>query len=527
MCDQLRFDYLSCFGNSILQTPNIDSIARKGTLFQNAYVQSPVCASSRASYYTGRYVDSHEVWWNDFPLPIDVLTLGDYTKENNIRNVLIGKSHATANKQGLKRLGIQNDSDIGRLISEQGFENYARHDGLYRDGYHTSCKYYDFLKSLGYTADNPWHDNANSAVGQDNDVLSGWLYENNNKPANIKDEHSETAFITQEAMRFMEQMQGQDQSWICHLSYIKPHWPYMVCEPYFSMYKDCLIPKAKRSAIELDWQDDLLKAYRLQPAAKTFQNEEVRKAIIPTYMALIKQIDDHLGKLFTFMKRNGLEQNTMIIFTSDHGDYLGDHFMGEKDFFHQEIIKNPLLIYDPSLKKQPSEIKELVEAVDIIPTILDYYNIDKPAHVLEGRSLYHLLQGDQVGPWRDCVFCEYDYSMMAIRMHLSQPVDQCRIYMVFDGRYKYIKPIGYNAILFDLQQDQNEFKNIAKEREDLCKTFEDKLHHWLLRNNNHTSFSYQKVQAYKQVLNDIPIGYWDQKQMDDDIVQLKKLFGNT
>ena len=522
MCDQLRFDYLSCYGNKNIATPHIDSIAKKGTLFHKAYIQSPVCASSRTSYYTGKYVDSHGVWWNDFPLSIDIKTLGDYVKDKSIRNVLIGKSHATANIAGLKRLGIDEKSSMGKFISQYGFEAYCRHDGLYPDGYHQSAPYTKYLKSQQYEANNPWHDNANSARDDKGNILSGWLYENSDKAAAIKDEDSETAFITHQAMQFMDEMEKKEDSWICHLSYIKPHWPYMVSEPYFSQFKDTPIPSAKRDISEIENEHPLLHAYRKQPAAITFKNEKARQCVIPTYMAMIKQIDDYLGKLFAFMQEKELDKNTMIVFTSDHGDYLGDHFMGEKDFFHEEIIKTPLIIYDPFIKEQPKNIHAMVEAIDLVPTFLDYYNIEKPRHILEGRSLYNLLQGKTTAH-KQYVYAEYDYSMMAIRRHLKQPIDECRIYMVFDGRYKYIKPIGFEPLLFDLQSNPDEFDNIANAHSAICLKLDTILYKWLLRNNNHTSFSYEEVDDYKYVLTDIPIGYWDEAQMHDDIKILESL----
>ena len=129
-----------------------------------------------------------------------------------------------------------------------------------------------------------------------------------------------------------------------------------------------------------------------QRVSRTFARDEVRDEVIPVYMGLIKQIDDQLGLLFAFMEERGLLENTMIVFTSDHGDYLGDHWMGEKDLFHEPSVKVPLIVYDPSSEADGARgtvCDELVESIDLIPTFLEALGADpaEQSHRLEGRSL--------------------------------------------------------------------------------------------------------------------------------------------
>jgi arylsulfatase A-like enzyme len=118
MCDQLRFDYLSCYGHPHLHTPNIDALASRGVRFTQAYVQSPVCGPSRMSAHTGRYMRSHGANWNRFPLPIGQPTLGDHLAELGVRNVLVGKTHMQADTEGMRRLGIDPASSLGVQVSE-------------------------------------------------------------------------------------------------------------------------------------------------------------------------------------------------------------------------------------------------------------------------------------------------------------------------------------------------------------------------------------------------------------------------
>ena len=131
MADQLRWDYLSCYGHPHLKTSNIDGLAKKGVQFESAFVQSPVCGPSRASYYTGRTVFSHGSTWNQVPLPIGELTIGDYLRQSGIRTGVVGKTHMRPDLEGMSRLGITKDTEIGLIVSEPGFDPYERDDGLH------------------------------------------------------------------------------------------------------------------------------------------------------------------------------------------------------------------------------------------------------------------------------------------------------------------------------------------------------------------------------------------------------------
>ena len=134
MCDQLRWDYLSCYGHPRLRTPHIDSLAARGVRFTRAYVQSPVCGPARMSFYTGRYVQSHGASWNGFPLKVGEMTMGDYLRPLGLDAVLVGKTHMQADSEGMQRLGIDPDSVIGVRVAECGFDPYERDDGLHAIG---------------------------------------------------------------------------------------------------------------------------------------------------------------------------------------------------------------------------------------------------------------------------------------------------------------------------------------------------------------------------------------------------------
>ncbi|MGI9493441.1 MAG: sulfatase-like hydrolase/transferase, partial [Geminicoccaceae bacterium] len=349
MADQLRWDYLSCYGHPHLKTPNIDALAARGVRFTNAFVQSPVCGPSRASFYTGRTVFSHGSTWNGVPLPIGELTLGDYLRPIGVRTAVVGKTHMVPDKDGMARLGLNESTDIGCLISEPGFDAYERDDGLHpnprlrlRGG---KLRYNDWLREHGYEGENPWNDYANAAEGPDGEVLSGWALRNSNLPARVGEEHSETAYMTMRAKDFIQET--GDTPWLCHLSYIKPHWPYMAPAPYHDMYGPATFAPVHRDEAERADPNPVYRAFMEMKVSQTFSRQGTRETVLPAYMGLVKQIDDHLGRLFAWMEEIGIAEDTMIVFTSDHGDYLGDHWLGEKELFHECSVRVPLIIHDP------------------------------------------------------------------------------------------------------------------------------------------------------------------------------------
>ena len=333
MADQLRFDYLSCYGHPHLETPHIDALAARGVQFTNAYVQSPVCGPSRMSAYTGRYVRSHGSTWNGMPLRVGEPTLGDHLREVGARAVLVGKTHMIADLEGMAWLGIDPSSEIGVARSECGFEPFERDDGLHPNSPRQQWSAYDdYLVAHGFDSENPWEDFANSGLDDDGELLSAWLLKNSRLAANVPEEHSETAYMTDRAMAFMQEAREDGRPWMCHLSYIKPHWPYIVPAPYHDMYDERHIVAPVRSDDERETDHPLLRAYQAARVCQSFSRDHVREHVIPAYMGLIKQLDDNLGRLFAWMDAEGFSENTIIAFTSDHGDYMGDHWMGDKDF---------------------------------------------------------------------------------------------------------------------------------------------------------------------------------------------------
>jgi arylsulfatase A-like enzyme len=519
MCDQLRYDYLSCAGHKTLQTPNIDALAARGVRFSNTYVQSPICGPSRMSFYTGRYVSTHGATGNFVPLRIGEKNIGDHLKPLGMRPVLVGKTHMVADQEGMARLGVDPASEIGVHHAQAGFEPYERDDGIHPDlKVRPDVAYNKYLMERGYDDHvNPWHWAANS-VDRDGEVRSGFFNDVADKPARVTNEESETPYMTRRAMQFMDEDDGE-KPWLLHLSYIKPHWPYIAPAPYNDMYGPDDVQPVHRSEGELEGTNPLAALYQDRVSARTFSKDTPREVTIPAYMGLIKQIDDQLGVLFDYMEDRELMKDTMIVFTSDHGDYFGDHWMGDKDFFHDPAVKVPLIIADPdpACNATRGTVQDLpVEAIDLVPTFIDYAGGEVPEHIIDGRSLMPLLRGENT-PWRDYVISEYDYFMQPFSPKTGRKPLDCRIYMIANAAWKYIHAPGYPPMLFDLTNDPDEFIDLGRSdaHAEARQAMHNALADWALQYRQRETVS--EEQAGQMVgLEDklgVLIGYWDEEDI--------------
>lgn len=520
MADQLRYDYLSCYGHPHLHTPHIDALAARGVRFTNAYVQSPVCGPSRMSAYTGRYVRSHGSTWNGMPLRVGEPTLGDHLRESGARAVLVGKTHMAADAEGMAWLGIDPASEIGVRVSECGFEPFERDDGLHPYGVRQAWSDYDdYLVANGFESRNPWEDFANSGKDDDGELLSGWLLKNSRLAANIPEEHSETAYMTNRAMDFMRDAMNDDRPWVCHLSYIKPHWPYIVPAPYHDLYDESHIVAPVRSDAERGNDHPLMQAYLEARVCRSFSRDQVREHVIPAYMGLIKQLDDNLGRLFAWMEDQGLSDNTIVAFTSDHGDYLGDHWMGDKDFYHEMAVKVPLVIADPRPAANATRglvTDALVEMIDLAPTFMSAVHCPAKPHVIEGRDLTPILHGTD-GFSRRYVISEHDYHWSEMARSLEQPQQDAHTTMIYDGRWKFVRCEGFRPVLFDLESDPQELIDLGASEDPEHVTvrtrMEAALLNWATRHHTRiTATPAVLARQTKAAETGILIGFWDEAE---------------
>ncbi|MXU65187.1 sulfatase-like hydrolase/transferase [Oceanomicrobium pacificus] len=532
MYDQLRHDYLSCAGHPHLQTPNMDRLAARGLRFTNAYVQSPVCGASRMSFYTGRYMSSHGATWNNVPLKVGEQTLGDHLRRCGMRSWLIGKTHMKADADGMDRLGIAHDGVIGTRLGEAGFDTWVRDDGLWAEGpagpYDGRRSPYNaYLAARGYGGTNPWHDHANSSVDADGNTASGFLMRHAGKPAHVHEPDSETAWLTDRAIDFLDS-DAANSRWLAHLSYIKPHWPYIVPAPYHALYNADHVPPVMRDTAERQDPHPVFGAFMDGDISRSFHDPKVRDTIIPAYMGLIKQCDDHLGRLLDHLEATGRDRDTMIVLTSDHGDYLGDHWMGEKDLFHAPSVKVPLIIVDPRPNADATRGRTcdaLVEAIDLAPTFVEVAGGTPPDHILEGRSLRPWLYGETPDKWRTAAISEYDYGATEVADQLGQAPRDCRLFMVATKEWKLMAAAGFERVmLFDLVTDPDELHDLGTDpaHADKVQEMMDLLNRWSRRMSQRTTISEDAMRARRGGADrvGILIGVWDEAGVPQDTLDI-------
>ncbi|MEM9241254.1 MAG: sulfatase-like hydrolase/transferase, partial [Pseudomonadota bacterium] len=353
----------------------------------------------------------------------------------------------------------------------------------------------------------------------DGELLSAWLLQNSRLAANVPEEHSETAYMTNRAMDFMEDAVSDGRPWMCHLSYIKPHWPYIVPAPYHDMYDERHIVPPVRSDAERQSDHPLMQAYLGARVCQSFSRDHVREHVIPAYMGLIKQLDDNLGRLFAWMDDKGLTENTIIAVTSDHGDYMGDHWMGDKDFYHEMAVKVPLIIADPRTEADESRgavSDALVEMIDLAPTFMSALGCEAKPHIIEGRDLTPILHKTE-GFSRRYVISEHDYHWSDMARALNVPQEDAHTTMIFDGRWKYIRCEGFRPVLFDLETDPLELVDLgasdAPEHIEVRARMEAALLTWATRHHTRITATPQVLARQKQAAaSGILIGFWDAEE---------------
>jgi arylsulfatase A-like enzyme len=198
--------------------------------------------------------------------------------------------------------------------------------------------------------------------------------------------------------------------------------------------------------------------------AENFARDETVSTVRPAYQGLIAQLDHHLGRVWDTMERLGRWRDTLVVFCSDHGDYLGDHWLGEKELFHDCIQRVPFILFDPSAEADAtrgSVDHRLVEAIDVVPTMLDAMALNPAEHLVEGRSLLPLTRGREI-EWRDAAFSELDWTFRGARRRLGLPTGHHHAWMVRTAQWKYVHWTGgLRPMLFDLTADPDELQDLG------------------------------------------------------------------
>jgi arylsulfatase A-like enzyme len=225
-------------------------------------------------------------------------------------------------------------------------------------------------------------------------------------------------------------------------------------------------------------------------------SEDEIKQMRATYFGMMTEIDDCLGKVFAELDAQGKWDDTLIIFTSDHGEQLGDHHLLGKVGYFDESFRIPLIVKDPRRKDRAGEIEDcFTESVDVMPTIIDWLDGTVP-HTCDGRSLLPILEGKKPDDWRTELHYEYDYR----DIHYSQPeaflgvgMDDAGLCVIQDENYKYVHFTSLPPLFFDLKKDPHQFANLAEDPAyaSLIKTYAQKMLSWRMKHADRTLTAYR------------------------------------
>jgi arylsulfatase len=349
--DQHRVDCIGAYGNKDIKTPNIDNLAKEGMLFKNSYCTLPICTPSRYSLISGMYVHEHKGWTNHCTLNPDIETLPDVLKNAGYKTKAIGKMHYTP------------------TYLDVGFEEMTLAEqhgpGRWDDDYHRDLMKNDLVDRIDMIDQLPeYHENAPEE----------FLKSFGTAVTNLPDEFYSTNWIAEHAVETIEEW-GESGNMLM-IGFIKPHHPFDPPKKWAEMYdpdKLELLPGWIKQPISHDTKQNpgYYENIKLDEAA-------LRKTMA-YYYASITQIDFEIGRIIKVLKDKGLYDNTIIIYTSDHGEHLGYHHQILKGgYLYESIMKVPLIIKYPGSQYAGTEDIKLVSNIDLAPTILNTAGLKVP-----------------------------------------------------------------------------------------------------------------------------------------------------
>lgn len=469
--DQMRSDALGCYGNDFVKTPALDGLAAEGVRFESCIVQASPCGPSRACLMSGTYLHRNRSTRNKVPLADAENNWGAWLREAGRKPVLVGNHDYTIDPAILPE-GDERCRTFAYDNTLPGFDTELYHESFSRE-------YGEFLRRRGYPetllGKNEMRAWKSPAGG------SGERWERS-YPALCSREESETHFLTGRAMDYIASC--GDEPWTLNLNIYKPHHPEICPEPYHDMYDPGTMPPPHRSEEELRDGHPYLRSMMKTGDEGVVRYHREQRAL---YHGMVSEVDDNLGRVFDLLKETGQWDETLIIFTSDHGAYNGDHWLNDKGHYFDSAIRVPLIIRDPSARGDAARgrsVTDLVSSVDIVPTLLDLMNRPVP-RVVQGDSLAGYLDGSRSGPLREAVFSEFDYSDP-----FRPEEEDCKklLWIVRDQRYKYVEfaDPAYDPLFFDLESDPGEMNDLAGREEavPLMWGYSRKLLHWRMQNED-------------------------------------------
>ncbi|MFC7404752.1 sulfatase-like hydrolase/transferase [Georgenia alba] len=435
--DQQRFSALGAAGNAEIETPNLDRLANEGTLFENCYVQNPVCGPSRASLMTGRYVHSHGLWANGVALPSHERLFTKDLAEAGYDCGLVGKLHLAACFGGRTEPRL----DDGFRVFRWAHDPYR---GSSENAYHRWLRAH--RPDLYEAATDPGSDLTFDTMPT-SAHYSRW--------------------IAEETISFLRQDRERDKPFCFIANFFDPHHGFGAPQEYLDRYDPARLSRPVTTPDELDGKPPIYteasqRSYAGHAKGYAEYTADELQEVKAAYYAMVGLVDDEVGRILDTLEEEGLTESTVVVFTSDHGEMLGDHrLMLKGPMLYDVAVRVPLLIRWPGHVPAGERHGELVQWVDLAPTLLEIAGLDaSPAH--QGESLLGLATG-QAGWTRDWALAEYRDS--------GHPYDPpVHTTMLRHESWKVVVHHGEPATgrartgeLYDLARDPDELNNLWDE----------------------------------------------------------------
>ena len=453
MTDQQRYDTLGIAGNTVLETPNLDRLAKQGAYFKNAYTPCAVCAPARSSILTGHTVEHTGMKRNDLAYYVEeeglmtMPTFDEILADEGYHCEYYGKWHSQSSHTDMYRNPLKAAKN-GKSIFGHGGQKYVWLDYLKDKEPIRALKageLYDKMSGRPYETDPLDKHHGMTGAELKAKKLKFPQCDMHGELQMLK-EHTLTAFQAKQTIEAIDRLKDKPFSITCSFHF--PHAPMLPAEPYYSMYP------AGDMTPPVSISDDMLNSpYETangRLANPEYADPERIKYMISNYYGLVKEIDDWVGAILDTLDKHGLAEKTLVIFTSDHGEMLGAHGLREKNVFYEESAHIPLLIRFPRQIKSNTTVHGYVSLVDLFLTILDYLKMG--THKSDGKSLRGLIEGtdEEHGKY---VVTEWDYRG-----------DVSPNYMIVKEGWKLIIPYSKTSkvlnAMYDLNTDPHEMNNL-------------------------------------------------------------------
>ncbi|WP_105615374.1 sulfatase-like hydrolase/transferase [Vallitalea okinawensis] len=369
--DEQAVNTMKCYGNSKIKTPNMDRLAEESFIFEKAYVTQPVCTPSRSTLMTGLYPHTNGCTENNIPLQHETPCLTEMGDLSSYRKAYYGKWH----------LGDE-------VFNQHGFDEWKSIEDTYNQYYSEGkdkskvSSYNNFLIEQGMKPD-----------------VKNKGYFSRQFSARLPEQLSKPAYLANEAIDFLEK--NDSNPFILYVNFFEPHMPYFSCRDDQYSLEDIELPPNFHHELGDDHPLKLLAfkqaLYDNGHSGLSLKTEGDWKKLISNYWGLVSLVDTHLGRILDKVEELNLLEDTIIIYTSDHGDMMGSHQLTAKCTMFEEAVKVPLLMRIPGLENNGKKIIEPVSQIDLVPSILDAMEQDIP-NTMQGYSLIPFLkeQGELV-----------------------------------------------------------------------------------------------------------------------------------